>query len=125
MKIILVSIVIIIFSLLNIKLNAYCIHNNTDITIKVEQTTGGKGWPYRFSKNLDPGESACCNWKNSDCNTGGHRDSLVGFDVSYLSSGGNNDAGFTYICNDFKIKAGGDLVVKGKNGNYKCIGLGY
>ncbi len=95
---------------------AFCIHNNTDTIIIVKQTSGGKGWPFTFNKNIDSGKQECCNWQNGDCNTSGKRDSLVGFDVSYGAY--FNIVG---ICAGFKIKAGGDLIVKGKKGNYRCI----
>ncbi len=98
-------------------LNAFCIYNHTDTTIHVKQIYGGKGWPYRFKADLDPGEKACCNWKNKDCNTGGHRDSVVGFkiDGDYVSPLK------IFICK-IKIKADGDVIVKGSYYKYSCQG---
>ncbi len=118
---------IFIFSLLLVATNsfAYCIYNQTDVLIKAKQVSGGKGLFYRFSKEIDPYEDskACCNWKNHDCNTEGKRDSIVGFDI-YRYSQDIFDH-WRIICKNVKIKAGGDLIIKGKKGHYQCIGKDY
>ncbi len=105
-----------------INLYGFCVYNNTDIIIDVDQYGGGI-FMGQFNAILKPGEKACCNWKNKTCNRSGKRDALLKFDV-----GTEPDPNFGHnktICNDFKILAGGALVVEGKNGNYHCVGYGY
>ncbi len=104
-----------------VSLNAYCIHNNTDAELNVIQTSGGRGWPFTFNENIRSSGQKCCNWKNRDCNTSGKRDSLVGFKVQYRIG----SSPFEPVCFNFKIKAGGDLIIEGKNGNYKCRAVDY
>lgn len=97
---------------------AFCIYNRTnDIVIKVKQTGGGyyiEG--ERFKEKINPGEHACCNWKNRECNMEGKRDSTVAFVITDI-----NDV---TICG-ISIPAGGWVEVKGKNGVYRCKAHGY
>ncbi len=108
---------------------AFCVYNKTDKIIYVDESSGGRNSSVSFASGvLQPGEKKCCNWKNKDCNVKGKRDSLVGFDVEYVD-GTPAPSPFrpkTYsICKNFKIKAGGALVVSGKNKNYRCIRYDY
>jgi hypothetical protein len=97
---------------------AFCIYNRTDdIVIKVKQT-GGQATFGVFKETINPGEHACCNWKNFDCNTEGKRDSTVAFVITYANW--ENDT----ICG-ISIPAGGYVEVKGKNGVYRCEAHGY
>ena len=59
---------------------AFCIYNRTDTKIKVHQYGGGRKYS-SFSAELNPGEKACCNWTNKDCNKKGKRDSTLYFNV--------------------------------------------
>lgn len=96
---------------------AFCIYNRTDdIVIKVKQTGGGVVLVKGFKAKINPKEHACCNWKNSDCNLKGKRDSTVAFVITDI----NNET----ICG-ISIPAGGYIEVKGKNGAYRCEGHGY
>ena len=100
---------------------AFCIYNRTnDIVIKVKQTGGGAD-PSQlvgFKAKINPGEKACCNWKNFDCNTEGKRDSTVAFVITYANWENETICGIS-------IPAGGYVEVKGKNGAYRCEGHGY
>jgi len=60
--------------------SAFCVYNSTPFTIDVFQAGGGKTFK-EFHKRIKPGNKACCNWKNKDCNKTGKRDSLVRFSV--------------------------------------------
>jgi hypothetical protein len=65
---------------------AFCIYNRTDdIVIKVKQTGGGVVLVKGFKAKINPGEKACCNWKNKDCNLEGKRDSTVAFVITYAN----------------------------------------
>ncbi len=90
---------------------SFCVYNFTDTNIGVDQVKGGK-MVKDFFASLKPGEKACCNWKNRDCNKQGKRDSILKFDVYY--------GDYKFICQDFSIKAGGWLLIKGKDKNYAC-----
>ncbi len=99
----------------------FCVYNNTDVDIKAKQVSGGVIFK-SFKKEIthyDGYNKACCNWKNHDCNKEGKRDSIVSFDI-YRYSQDIYDH-WKIICKDVKIKAGGYIVVEGKNGNYRCI----
>ncbi len=104
---------------------AFCIHNKTDVSLNVLEYSGGSGWG-RFKEILSPGETKCCNWKNHSCNTQGHRDSIVKFsvDIYYGGNTGGRTIPNSHIC-DLGIKAGGDLVIEGSRGNYRCIPYDY
>ena len=96
---------------------AFCIYNRTnDIVIKVKQTGGGVVLVKGFKAKINPGEHACCNWKNKDCNLKCKRDSTVAFVITYI----NGDT----MCG-ISIPAGGYVEVKGKNGAYSCKAHGY
>ena len=96
---------------------AFCIYNNTDAQISVEQTSGHKK-THGFVGRINPGDNKCCNWQNSDCNKEGKKDSTVRFGVSYKFAGGELPQ---IICKDFPIKAGGWLTVEGSDVKYKCV----
>jgi hypothetical protein len=91
---------------------AFCIYNKADISIIVDQTSGGD-----FRKPISMGDSECCNWQNKSCNEGGKKDSIVKFNVTDMNKGVFFTGG---ICKDFPIKAGGWLTVRGSGGNYTC-----
>jgi hypothetical protein len=94
---------------------AFCVYNKTDYPIQVHQVSGhktGKG----FTKlSLQSGDSACCHWSNKDCNKKGKKDSIVKFDARYYD--GVREHG---QCDDFPIKAGGWLTVRGTYPHYTC-----
>ncbi len=98
--------------------DAFCVYNWTDDRIRVQQSNE-KGWTWlsAFGAELNPGEKACCNWTNKDCNKKGKRDSEVAFDVYMLDE--------RSLCHNVTIPAGGYVLVKGKNGVYNCEGHGY
>jgi len=93
---------------------AFCVHNNTDRTMLITQVSGGSFFG-SFEENVQPGETRCCNWQNHGCNTHGHQDSPVKFEVSY-------EVLKPRVCYSFEIRADGDLYVTGSNGNYSCSG---
>ena len=95
---------------------AFCVYNNMDGVIEVEQTSGHKK-THGFSGTIDPGDNKCCNWQNSDCNKKGKKDSTVRFDVSYSSGAAGIRSAPIFLCEDFPIKAGGWLTVE----NGKCV----
>ena len=61
--------------------HAFCVYNKTDVAQEVDQSTGGKSMRM-FSKNIAPGDSNCCNWHDSSCNSNGKRDSQLTFVTS-------------------------------------------
>ena len=91
---------------------SFCVYNFSDTTVAVEEVKGGKFGKSFFASCLKPGQKACCNWKNRDCNKEGKKDSILKFNVYY--------GDYKFICQNFPIKAGGWLVVKGKNKHYHC-----
>ena len=93
--------------------HAFCVYNKTDIGIKVYQVKGGRKFK-KFRAKLGPGQKACCHWSNRDCNKSGKRDADVSFQV-FKDKIPRED-----ICFEVYVKAGGWLVVKGKNGHYFC-----
>jgi len=101
---------------------AFCVYNQTDRRINVEQT-GGHKKDSGFVRGIDPGGKECCNWQNKDCNKEGKRDGIVGFSVYYWKTApGPGPIGVAIdICQDFAIQAGGWLTIEGKEGNYKCV----
>lgn len=95
---------------------AFCIYNNTDRALQVIQKSGNvntKG----FNNNIDPGQNACCNWQNKDCNKKGKNDSTVTFDVIYERPGSQF---LSHVCTKFPIRADGQMTVTGKDLNYNC-----
>ena len=100
---------------------AFCVYNKTDKQITVIQTSGHKK-THGFSLIINRGDSECCNWKNSDCNKEGKKDSIVKFNVFYQEVRPPDRKIYDMdICEDFPIKAGGWLTVEGSGGNYKCV----
>ncbi len=104
-------------------LEAFCIHNLSDIPMNVIESQGGKGLK-SFSQIINPKDKKCCNWKNKGCNKSGKRDGIVRF-VIYTVQGylptqmGGNVAVGSIVC-DIEIPAGGDVFIVGKNGQYRC-----
>ncbi len=99
----------------------YCVYNQTDVEINVFQSEGNFISAAAFRESISPGERKCCNWKNITCNADGLRWSGVGLDAYYVKYWFFRK----YICKRFSIMAGGVLIVKGKDGHYKCIAKGY
>ena len=119
MKILLVVVMVLGMGFFAVNAEAFCIYNRTDIKIFVYQTGGCTTWASKqFRVDINPGEHACCNWKNKDCNKEGNRDSTLVFNVEKKSHENKN------IC-IITIPAGGYAKVKGKNGAYSCEGHGY
>ena len=119
MKTLLVVVMLLGMGFFAVNAEAFCIYNKTDIKIHIYQTGGGTTFmAKRFSVDINPGEHACCNWKNKDCNKEGNRDSTLVFNVEKKSQGNKN------IC-IITIPAGGYARVKGKNGVYWSEGHGY
>ncbi len=115
-----VLIVLMAFFLIGaLNLHAFCVHNKTDKKIRANEISGGLLFK-NFQEDILAGQTKCCNWKNRGCNVSGHRDKIVKFDIYYKVLRGGVVMDTEYICVNFGIKAGGDLVIKGKNGNYKC-----
>jgi len=101
--------------------NAFCVYNETDKVLFVQETGGGKiaslgGF---IARNLQPGENKCCNWKDKDCNSEGKKDSIVTFEVNTVPIT-SHDPPSIDVCTDFPIKAGGWMTVVGKNNQYTC-----
>ena len=98
--------------------DAFCVYNWTDDRIRVQQSNE-KGWTWlsAFGAELNPGEKACCNWTNKDCNKKGKRDSTLYFNVQKEEKMHTNEN----ICL-VTIHAGGYVLVTGKNGIYRCEG---
>ncbi len=92
--------------------SAFCVYNKTDVRVGVIQKTGcvyGRG----FSKYIDPGERACCNWKNHDCNKHGHKHSIVTFTVGPAEMPGKD-------CTHVKVKAGGWMDIHTQGDHFGC-----
>ncbi len=105
-------------------LSAFCIYNHTDTLIIVDEISGGRVLSH-FNEYINPGKKSCCNWKNKGCNKKHKRDSKLKFKVSVGVKTVNGDAtAYGDICKNI-IKAGGALVVTGKNGHYSCKVKGY
>lgn len=99
-----------LLGLLAVPASAYCIYNNSDINLTIQQTQGCR-FGQCFDKGLKPGEKGCCNWKNKGCNDKGKRDSVMRFDVFH--------ADWCY-CLGVEVKAGGWLVIKGTHKKITC-----
>jgi len=96
--------------------DAFCVYNNTNGALKVEQTSGGdfSAGATFYSPSIYPGEKKCCNWQTKSCNNEGGRESIVRFDAWFEDGVKKN-----YSCRNFPIKAGGWLTVEGTMGG-KC-----
>lgn len=101
--------------------DAFCVYNETDKVLFVQETGGGKipSFGGFIARNLQPGENKCCNWQDKDCNSKGKRDSIVTFQVSTVPIT-SHDPPSIDVCTGFPIKAGGWLTVVGKNNRYTC-----
>lgn len=91
---------------------AYCVHNQSDTTMHVDQSKNGSFWK-RFNVKLDPGQQACCSWTSKDCNKSGGQTDAVGFSVYHSE--------FNYIDCGATIPANGDMCISGTPGNYRCV----
>ena len=58
---------------------AYCVHNQTGVTVVVEQEAHPDPLRHerRFRHTLSPGERRCCARRDLDCNPLGRRDAIV------------------------------------------------
>ena len=63
--------------------SAFCVTNKSDVKMYVQQNSlNASFWVYkRFSARLAPGERACCNWQNTDCNKTDNPAAEVSFKV--------------------------------------------
>ena len=64
---------------------AFCVFNELKdkaVTVTQEEHPDWKRQDARFQKTIAPGQSACCEFKNLDCNPNGRQNSLVGLEVS-------------------------------------------
>jgi len=96
---------------------AFCVHNNTDRSVTVDQTSNASSWEFkRFSKDLGPNTSECCNWTNPDCNKSRGKYDVVGFTVSIACKDFESCG-----CTSAQIPACSDLYFEGSKGNYKCV----
>ena len=94
---------------------AFCVHNKSSRQIRVDQVSGGSFWK-PFAVDLAPGEDACCNWANTDCNKSGEKFHEVKFNVR---------AAYMYVCTDVAIPACSDMDITGTEYHtYKCIAHG-
>ncbi|QJR13744.1 hypothetical protein [Usitatibacter palustris] len=58
--------------------SAFCVYNYSDKSVKFSQDSAS-GIPFKgFSKTVDPGGKACCNYKNRDCNMIGGQTAPLG-----------------------------------------------
>jgi len=95
---------------------AFCVHNKSSCKMLVDQSSGGSFWR-RFKAHLAPGEDACCNWANTDCNKSGEKFHEVKFNVSV--------GGEAIVCPDVVIPACSDMDITGTDcGNIKCVAHG-
>ena len=65
--------------------HAFCVYNelkDRSVSLVQEDHPDWKRQESRFQKTLKPGASACCEFKNLDCNPNGRQNSLVGLDVA-------------------------------------------
>ncbi len=118
-KIVILTITLLVVLFFSMNLLAFCVYNFSDRVVRVEQMSNFRFVETSFTKTIKPGEKACCNWKNHDCNKEGKRDSSTKFYIVF--EGKSYDL---YSCN-ITIKAGGYIILKGKNGNYSCEAHGY
>jgi hypothetical protein len=98
------------------EVGAFCVHNKSSCQIHVDQSWGGSFWR-RFAVDLAPGEDACCNWANTDCNQSGEKFHEVKFNVRHTSE--------SFVCTDVVIPACSDMDITGTDcGNIKCVAHG-
>ncbi len=104
------------------KVYGFCIYNQTDKVMYVKQVSGGR-FLKSFYAELMPGQHACCNWKNRDCNKEGKRDSIVRFNVYYkVTSKDGRRLIDKEVCHRCPIPAGGWIEIRGKYGQlYHCV----
>ncbi len=105
-----------------VQAGAFCVHNYADTKMNFVETTGGSTFG-RFASTVDPGQSACCNWADSGCNTSGNKTASLTFQVQWnydLTSGG----WLRTACSGVTIPACSDLDVTGTSGNYQCVAHG-
>jgi hypothetical protein len=114
-KLILVVMGVLFFGLMAADVHAFCIYNQTDTTIKVDQASGYGNYSARFYQWIAPNNNGCCTWQFKTCNSSGKSDGIVAFAVYYLSK-----LSWGMICY-VEIQAGGWLTVEGSNGNYRCV----
>ena len=98
---------------------AFCVYNKTEDSLVIaKQVEGGD-----FQKDVarGKGNEVCCNWQEKSCNKGGKKDSIVKFTIKRWHQAGSGLFPYPIVCEDFPIKAGGWLTVRGnaKDG-YKC-----
>ncbi len=103
--------------------HAFCIYNNTDSVIIVDEVDGGS-FLGSFNESIQPGDHKCCNWNTHSCNTEGGKDSILKFHV-YGGGGSKLYPYYGTICNNFPIKAGGWITVEKDGDNYKCVAHSY
>ena len=89
---------------------AFCIYNYSDMGLTVQQTKGCH-LSWCFEKGIKPGDKACCNWKNKECNNKGKHDSVLRFDVYH---------GNWYYCQGVEVKAGGWMDIRGSDKKITC-----
>ncbi len=123
MKINFILIILALFLVETVNLSAFCVYNNTDTKIHVEEIYGGKYFS-EFIADIAPGKDSCCNWKNKDCNKKHKRNSKVEFLVTFNKYNSKGKPFCKVICKK-SIKAGGELIVTGKKGKYSCRAKGY
>lgn len=64
---------------------AYCVFNELKdkaVTVTQEEHPDWKRQEARFQKSIAPGQSACCEYKDLNCNPNGRPNSLVGLEVA-------------------------------------------
>ena len=64
--------------------SAFCVNNelkDRSVSVVQEEHPDWKRQDARFQKTIAPGASACCEFKNLDCNPNGRQNSLVGLEV--------------------------------------------
>jgi hypothetical protein len=95
---------------------AFCVYNKTDKKIIVNQIEGQKNNRVRFYNEINSGDNKCCHWSNKDCNRKGKKDSTLKFTVTVIKDSWHAP----HVCQNFAIKAGGWLTVRGTDGHYNC-----
>ncbi|KAI7898315.1 uncharacterized protein BX663DRAFT_582176 [Cokeromyces recurvatus] len=112
MKIICTLLLILSSYILTIR--AFCIYNDTkDITLAVRQEPFNSGSNYfsRFKREaLQPGESACCPYTNTDCSKNANKEDIIFLDIMAIFYGRHQDAE-TFITN---LPSGGWIEIHGQ-----------
>lgn len=104
---------------------AFCVKNETDVTITAHQTTNHKILR-GFTEDIFPDSKSCCSWENDTCNKEGKKESPTMFHIFYAETVagppffGPSSPKTVTICNAYTIPANGTLVVSGKKGSYWC-----